>query len=56
MQSVLLQPVLGPRKEAQDLSGRVALVLGGPLGIGLAYLHYYRLYSSLNALSQSDLK
>ncbi|KAH1859744.1 hypothetical protein KXX54_006882 [Aspergillus fumigatus] len=33
MQSVL-QPVIGPRKEIHDLTGRVALVTGGALGIG----------------------
>jgi hypothetical protein len=33
MQSVL-QPVIGPKKEIHDLTGRVALVTGGALGIG----------------------
>ena len=33
MQSVL-QPVLGPHKEIHDLTGRVALITGGALGIG----------------------
>ncbi|RAH77891.1 short-chain dehydrogenase [Aspergillus japonicus CBS 114.51] len=33
MQSVL-QPIIGPRKEIHDLTGRVALVTGGALGIG----------------------
>ncbi|BCR98418.1 short chain dehydrogenase/reductase family protein [Aspergillus luchuensis] len=33
MQSVL-QPVLGPKKEIHDLTGRVALITGGALGIG----------------------
>jgi hypothetical protein len=35
MQSAL-QPVLGPKKEDQGFSGRVALVLGGALGIGFS--------------------
>lgn len=34
MQSVL-KPVIGPKKEIHDLSGRVALITGGALGIGL---------------------
>ncbi|KAJ5227789.1 hypothetical protein N7489_008497 [Penicillium chrysogenum] len=29
-----LKPVIGPRKEVTDLTGRVAIVLGGALGIG----------------------
>lgn len=33
MQSVLA-PILGPKKEMHDLSGRVAVVTGGALGIG----------------------
>ncbi|RYO95835.1 hypothetical protein DL764_007587 [Monosporascus ibericus] len=33
MQSVL-HPVVGPKKEIHDLNGRVALVVGGALGIG----------------------
>ncbi|RWQ92559.1 short-chain dehydrogenase [Paecilomyces variotii] len=33
MQSIL-KPVIGPRKEVHDLSGRVALITGGALGIG----------------------
>lgn len=33
MQS-LLKPIIGPKKEIHDLSGRVALVTGGALGIG----------------------
>ncbi|RAH46231.1 short chain dehydrogenase/reductase family protein [Aspergillus brunneoviolaceus CBS 621.78] len=33
MQSVL-QPILGPKKEIHDLTGRVALITGGALGIG----------------------
>ncbi|KAL4880630.1 hypothetical protein BJY04DRAFT_208030 [Aspergillus karnatakaensis] len=33
MQSVL-HPILGPQKEIHDLTGRVALVTGGALGIG----------------------
>ncbi|PGG97663.1 hypothetical protein AJ79_09122 [Helicocarpus griseus UAMH5409] len=33
MQSVL-KPVIGPKKEIHDLNGRVALVVGGALGIG----------------------
>ncbi|PYH49357.1 short chain dehydrogenase/reductase family protein [Aspergillus saccharolyticus JOP 1030-1] len=33
MQSVL-QPIIGPKKEIHDLSGRVALITGGALGIG----------------------
>jgi len=33
MQSVL-HPIIGPKKEIHDLSGRVAIVLGGALGIG----------------------
>ncbi|KAL3486482.1 hypothetical protein BJX62DRAFT_241906 [Aspergillus germanicus] len=33
MQSVL-HPILGPKKEIHDLTGRVALVTGGALGIG----------------------
>ncbi|CAG8908482.1 unnamed protein product [Penicillium egyptiacum] len=33
MQSVV-KPVLGPRKEVSDLTGRVAVVIGGALGIG----------------------
>lgn len=34
MQSVL-KPVIGPKKEVHDLGGRVALITGGALGIGL---------------------
>jgi hypothetical protein len=30
----VLHPVLGPKKEIHDLSGRVALVTGGAFGIG----------------------
>lgn len=33
MQS-LLKPFIGPKKEIHDLTGRVALVAGGALGIG----------------------
>ncbi|CAK49037.1 uncharacterized protein An09g01150 [Aspergillus niger] len=33
MQSIL-QPILGPHKEIHDLTGRVALITGGALGIG----------------------
>lgn len=33
MQSAV-KPVIGPRKEVTDLTGRVAIVLGGALGIG----------------------
>ncbi|RAK80183.1 short chain dehydrogenase/reductase family protein [Aspergillus fijiensis CBS 313.89] len=33
MQSVL-QPIIGPKKEIHDLTGRVALITGGALGIG----------------------
>ncbi|BAE63496.1 hypothetical protein BDV35DRAFT_347913 [Aspergillus flavus] len=33
MQSVL-KPIIGPKKEIHDLSGRVALITGGALGIG----------------------
>ncbi|KAL6231633.1 hypothetical protein BDW75DRAFT_219644 [Aspergillus navahoensis] len=33
MQSVL-QPILGPKKTVEDLSGRVAIITGGALGIG----------------------
>jgi len=33
MQSIL-HPIIGPKKEIHDLSGRVALVTGGALGIG----------------------
>ncbi|ERF74686.1 hypothetical protein EPUS_00816 [Endocarpon pusillum Z07020] len=33
MQSIL-HPVIGPKKEIQNLSGRVALVVGGAFGIG----------------------
>ncbi|KAL9121743.1 MAG: hypothetical protein Q9187_001697 [Circinaria calcarea] len=33
MQSVL-KPVIGPKKEIHDLSGRVAIVVGGAMGIG----------------------
>lgn len=35
MQSIL-KPVIGPKKEVHDLGGRVALITGGALGIGLA--------------------
>lgn len=35
MQSVLY-PIMGPKKEIHDLTGRVALVTGGALGIGFA--------------------
>jgi len=34
MQSAL-HSVIGPKKEIHDLNGRVALVTGGALGIGL---------------------
>jgi hypothetical protein len=37
MQSVL-HSIVGPKKEIHDLTGRVALVTGGALGIGSAYL------------------
>jgi hypothetical protein len=33
MQSVL-HPIIGPKKEIHDLSGRVALITGGAMGIG----------------------
>jgi NAD(P)-dependent dehydrogenase (short-subunit alcohol dehydrogenase family) len=33
MQSVL-QPILGPKKTVEDLSGRVAIITGGAFGIG----------------------
>lgn len=33
MQSVL-HPIVGPKKEIHDLSGRVALITGGAMGIG----------------------
>lgn len=35
MQSAF-HPILGPRREIHDLTGRVALVTGGALGIGFA--------------------
>lgn len=38
MQSVL-KPIIGPKKEIHDLSGRVALITGGALGIGLVSSH-----------------
>lgn len=34
MQSIL-KSVIGPKKEFHDLGGRVALITGGALGIGL---------------------
>lgn len=43
MQSIL-KPVIGPKKEMHDLGGRVALITGGALGIGLASA----IYSLLN--------
>lgn len=30
----ILQPLLGPRKELHDLTGRTAIITGGALGIG----------------------
>jgi hypothetical protein len=41
MQAVL-HPIIGPKKEITDLHGRIAVVLGGAMGIGRTYLSFLR--------------
>ncbi|KAL4926391.1 short chain dehydrogenase/reductase family protein [Aspergillus undulatus] len=45
MQSIL-HPIIGPRKEVHDLSGRVALVVGGAMGIGYEISRAFALHGA----------
>lgn len=58
MQSAL-HAVVGPKKEIHDLTGRVALVTGGALGIGsvdyISYLYRFAFANNVSNLRVAQL-